>query len=75
MRSIEQSGYKPGEDIMIALDPAASEFYNEKEKIYEFHKSSGKKLTGEEMVEFWVNWCNKYPIFSIEDGLYEDDCD
>ncbi len=75
MRSIEQSGYKPGEDIMIALDPAASEFYNEKEKIYEFHKSSGKKLTGEEMVEFWVNWCNKYPIFSIEDGLYEDDWD
>lgn len=73
MRSIEQSGYKPGQDVMIALDPAASEFYNEKEQIYEFHKSSGKKLTGDEMVEFWINWCNKYPIFSIEDGLHEDD--
>ncbi len=75
MKAIEQAGFRPFEDIMIALDPAASEFYNEKDKLYDFHKSGGKKLTGEEMVEFWVNWANKYPIFSIEDGLHEDDWD
>jgi enolase len=73
LKSIESAGYRPGTDIMIAMDAAASEFYNEKEKIYHFHKSGGKKLTSEEMVEYWAGWVNKYPIFSIEDGLHEDD--
>ena len=60
---------------MIALDPAASEFYLKKEKVYHLHKSSGDKLTSGEMVDYWVNWANKYPILSIEDGLDEDDWD
>ena len=73
LKSIEAAGYRPGIDIMIAMDAAASEFYNEKEKLYHFHKSAGKKLSSDEMVEYWTNWVNKYPIFSIEDGLHEDD--
>ena len=73
LMAIEKAGYKPGEDIVIALDAAASEFYNEEEKVYHFHKSGGKKMSSEEMVEFWANWAAKYPIASIEDGLYEDD--
>jgi enolase len=72
LKAIEKAGYKPGEDIFIALDPAASEFYNEETKLYEL-KSNGKKLNSEEMVDFWVNWASKYPILSIEDGLAEDD--
>lgn len=75
LKSIEAAGYKPGHDIMIAMDAAASEFYDEKEKVYHFHKSGGKKLSSEEMVEYWAGWVNKYPIFSIEDGLHEDDWD
>ncbi len=73
LKSIEAAGYRPGIDIMIAMDAAASEFYNEEEKVYHFHKSGGKKLTSEEMVDYWTGWVNKYPIFSIEDGLHEDD--
>ncbi|MEY3420548.1 MAG: hypothetical protein RIR48_833, partial [Bacteroidota bacterium] len=73
LKSIEAAGYRPGIDIMIAMDAAASEFYDEKEKLYHFHKSAGKKLSSDEMVEYWTNWVNKYPIFSIEDGLHEDD--
>ncbi|MBK9734779.1 MAG: phosphopyruvate hydratase [Saprospiraceae bacterium] len=73
LKSIESAGYKPGIDVMIAMDAAASEFYNEKEKVYHFHKSGGKKLSSDEMVEYWTGWVNKYPIFSIEDGLHEDD--
>ncbi|MBK6666914.1 MAG: phosphopyruvate hydratase [Saprospiraceae bacterium] len=73
LKSIESAGYRPGVDVMIAMDAAASEFYNEEEKVYHFHKSGGKKLTNEEMVEYWAGWVNKYPIFSIEDGLHEDD--
>ena len=73
LKSIESAGYRPGVDVMIATDAAASEFYNEEEKVYHFHKSGGKKLTSEEMVEYWAGWVNKYPIFSIEDGLHEDD--
>lgn len=75
LTAIEKAGYKPGDEIMLAMDAAASEFYNEKEKLYDFHKSGGKKLTGEEMVEYWVEWSKKYPIYSIEDGLHEDDWD
>lgn len=73
LKAIEDAGYRPGEDVMLAMDAAASEFFDPKTNMYDFHKSKGKKLTGEEMVEFWVDWCKKYPIFSIEDGLHEDD--
>ncbi len=73
LKAIETAGFKPGVDVMIAMDAAASEFYNEEEKVYHFHKSGGKKLTSDEMVDYWTSWVNKYPIFSIEDGLHEDD--
>jgi len=73
LKSIESAGYRPGIDIMIALDAAASEFYNEEEQIYHFHKSGGQKLSTEEMVNYWKTWVEKYPIVSIEDGLHEDD--
>ncbi|MBK8626230.1 MAG: phosphopyruvate hydratase [Saprospiraceae bacterium] len=73
LKSIESAGYRPGIDIMIAMDAAASEFYNEEEKVYHFHKSGGKKLSSDEMVDYWAGWVSKYPIFSIEDGLHEDD--
>jgi enolase len=75
LTAIEKAGYKPGIDILIAMDAAASEFYVESEKCYHFHQSSGEKLTGAEMVDFWYDWANKYPIISIEDGLHEDDWD
>ena len=73
LTAIEKAGYKPGKDIYIALDPAASEFYIEKENVYHFKKSSGEKLTPAQMVDYWVDWTKKYPIVSIEDGLAEDD--
>lgn len=73
LRGIESAGYKAGEDILIALDPAASEFYNKEESVYHFHKSDGRKLSSPEMVDYWANWAAKYPIVSIEDGLDEDD--
>ncbi len=75
LAAIEKAGYRPGEDLMIAMDAAASEFYNEAEKVYHFHKSTGDKLTSAQMVQYWKDWCNKYPIISIEDGLHEDDWD
>jgi enolase len=73
LTAIEAAGYKPGEDIFIAMDAAASEFYLEDEGVYHFKKSSGKKLTSDEMIGYWESWVNKYPICSIEDGLAEDD--
>ena len=73
LAAIEAAGYKPGKDISIAMDAASTEFYDEKSKLYHFHKSNGKKLSGEEMVNHWVSWCKKYPIVSIEDGMAEDD--
>ena len=73
LQAIEKAGFKPGEDILIALDAAASEFYDEKEKVYHFKKSSGKKLSSAEMISYWARWANSYPILSIEDGLHEDD--
>ncbi len=73
LTAIEAAGYKPGVDIMIAMDAAASEFYDEKAKVYHFKKSDGRKLSGDEMVAYWADWAAKYPIISIEDGLYEDD--
>ena len=75
LKAIETAGYKPGEEVFIAMDAASSEFYLEKEKVYHFHKSSGDKLTSSEMVGYWKDWINKYPILSIEDGLWEDDWD
>ena len=73
IQAIEAAGYRPGEDMYIAMDAAASEFYLSEEKVYHFHKSSGDKLTGEQMVAYWKEWSEKYPILSIEDGLDEDD--
>lgn len=73
LQAIEKAGYRAGEDIMIAMDAAASEFYIEEEKVYHFKKSTGDKLTASQMVSFWKEWCEQYPIVSIEDGLYEDD--
>ncbi len=75
LTAIEKAGYKPGVDVMIAMDAAASEFYDEKEKVYHFKKSDGKKLSSDEMVDYWAKWVDKYPILSIEDGLFEDDWD
>jgi enolase len=71
--AIEKAGYKPGDDVMIALDPASSEFYNKKTGLYEFKWSDGSKRTSEEMAAFWADWCKKYPIISIEDGMDEND--
>jgi enolase len=70
LEAIEKTGYKPGQDIYIALDPAASELY---ENGYYNLAKEGRKLSTDEMVAFWENWANKYPIISLEDGLAEDD--
>ena len=70
MEAIAKAGYRAGEDIFIALDPAASEIYSD--GLYNL-EIEGRKLTGEEMVEFWTDWCDRYPIISIEDGLDEND--
>ena len=75
LKSIESAGYRAGEDMYIAMDAAASEFYNTKENVYHFHQSTGDKLTPLEMVDYWADWTKKYPILSIEDGLDEDDWD
>ncbi|MCF6169349.1 MAG: phosphopyruvate hydratase [Bacteroidales bacterium] len=75
LTAIEKAGYKPGEDIYIALDPASSEFYLPKENVYHLKWSTGDKLTPAEMVDYWDNWAKKYPILSIEDGMAEDDWD
>lgn len=73
LTAIEKAGYTPGQDIMIAMDAAASEFYDEELKCYHFHKSGGQRYSSADLVAYWENWCNKYPIYSIEDGLHEDD--
>jgi enolase len=73
LTAIEAAGYKPGKDIYIAMDAASTEFYDEKSKMYHFHKSNGKKLSSDEMVSYWASWVKKYPIISIEDGMAEDD--
>jgi enolase len=73
LKSIEKAGYRPGEDVYIAMDAATSELYDEKTGLYTFKKSSGKTFSGEEMVNYWAEWCKKYPIISIEDGCAEDD--
>lgn len=73
LKAIEKAGYKPGEQVAIAMDAAISELYDEKKKKYIFHKSSGAQMTSEQVVEYWAKWCKKYPIVSIEDGMAEDD--
>ncbi len=72
LTAIEKAGYKPGNDIYIALDAAASEFYSKEKKKYHF-ESTNEDFTSSELVSFWKDWVNKYPIISIEDGLDEDD--
>lgn len=73
LEAIDKAGYKAGENIMLALDPAASEFY--KDGSYVFKKSDGRKLSSDEMAAYWTDWCGKYPIISIEDGMAENDWD
>ncbi len=73
LMAIEKAGYKPGEDVYIAMDAAASEFFVKEEGVYHFKKSTGDKLSPSEMVDYWADWAKKYPIASIEDGLDEDD--
>ncbi len=75
LQAIENAGYKPGKDVFIALDPASSEYFLEDEKMYHLKKSTGEKLTSSQMVDYWKNWIDKYPIISIEDGMAEDDWD
>ncbi len=73
LQAIEAAGYKPGEEIYIAMDAATSELWIEEEKVYHFKKSNGEKLTSSQMAQFWKEWTDKYPIISIEDGFAEDD--
>jgi len=73
LKSIEEAGFKPGKDIYIAMDAACTELWDEKKKMYVFHKSDKKEMTSSEMVSYWKTWTDKYPIISIEDGLSEDD--
>jgi enolase len=72
LKAIEAAGYKPGIDIMIALDAASTEFYNAEKGLYIF-ESTGKQMSSDEMVNYWSEWAKKYPIASIEDGMAEDD--
>ncbi|MBK8614816.1 MAG: phosphopyruvate hydratase [Flavobacteriales bacterium] len=74
MQAIEKAGYKPGDDIVVALDCASTEFYDAKKKRYVL-ESTGDSLTSDEMVGMWKDWCKRYPIVSIEDGMSEDDWD
>lgn len=75
LEAIQLAGYQAGKDVAIALDPAASEFFDDKKKKYVFSKSDGSELTPEQMVDYWANWAEKYPIISIEDGMSELDWD
>jgi enolase len=71
LEAIDKAGYKAGENIMLALDPASSEFY--RDGSYVFKKSDGRELSSDEMAAYWTDWCDKYPIISIEDGMAEND--
>jgi len=73
LMAIEAAGYKPGEQISIAMDAATSEMFDEEKGTYKFYKSSGKIISSDEMVAYWTEWVNIYPIVSIEDGMAEDD--
>lgn len=73
LQAIEKAGFRPGEDVFIAMDAASSEFYDEERGLYVFKKSTGDELTSEQMADYWKEWVSKYPIKSIEDGMHEDD--
>jgi enolase len=73
LQAIEKAGYKPGVDVYIAMDAAASEFYDAEKGLYIFKKSDKRELTSAQMVDYWAEWVRKYPIISIEDGFGEDD--
>ena len=73
LEAIQKAGYKPGDQVAIALDPAASEFYDKASGKYIFKKSDKSSRTSEQMADFWANWLRQYPIVSIEDGMAEDD--
>ncbi|MEO6289361.1 MAG: phosphopyruvate hydratase [Ginsengibacter sp.] len=75
LAAIESAGFKSGSQISIAMDPAVSEMYDNDKKVYDFHKSDGKKLSSEKMVDFWASWVKQFPIISLEDGMAEDDWD
>ncbi len=75
IEAIKAAGLKPGKDVYIALDPAASEFYDKSKKKYIFKKSDGRELSSEQMASYWAEWADKYPIISLEDGMDEDDWD
>ncbi len=73
MTAISTAGFKAGTQVAITMDPAVSEMYDSAKKVYHFHKSDGKKLSSEKMVDYWANWIKNYPIISLEDGMAEDD--
>jgi enolase len=73
LQAIEKAGFRPGEDVFIAMDAASSEFYDEERGLYVFKKSTGDELTSQQMSDYWKDWVSKYPINSIEDGMHEDD--
>ena len=73
LEAIEKAGYTPGDEVLIALDPAAAEFFNKDSGLYEFKWSDGSKMDSDAMAEYWVRWAEKYPIISIEDGMDEND--
>lgn len=75
LQAIEKAGFRPGEDVFIAMDAASSEFYDEERGLYVFKKSTGDELTSSQMADYWKDWVAKYPIKSIEDGMHEDDWD
>ena len=73
LKAIETAGYKPGDDFLIALDAASTEFYNEEKGLYIFDQSDNRQMSSDEMANYWKDWTQKYPIISIEDGMAEDD--
>ena len=75
LQAVEKAGYKAGDQVMIALDPAASEFYDSDKGKYVFRWSDGRELSSGEMADFWADWAARYPIISLEDGMAEDDWD
>ncbi len=75
LKGIEEAGYRPGDDVAIALDPASSEFFEADDGVYHLKWSTGDKLSPQDMADYWKDWVDKYPIISIEDGMAEDDWD
>ncbi|MBQ3750783.1 MAG: phosphopyruvate hydratase [Bacteroidales bacterium] len=75
LQAIEKAGYKPYDEVCIALDPAASEFFDTEKNVYKLKWSTNEEFTPAQMVDYWKNWTKKYPIISIEDGMAEDDWD